>query len=169
MGEVLRRNGSKRLARRAIQLLGCALLTTILLHAAGCGGRKPIPPPQMSITVQTDAKINGGQVFYFVMRSVNEKQFLTDTYQTVAGSVFADSPDGGVLSSQVIFPGMRQTFMVPQPAQNSVAFYFMFTNPGEEWKKIVSQPLANGYTIHIEEDRVDVLPQKSFWGKLWPF
>lgn len=157
------------LSKRVIRLLGCALLTAVLLNVVGCGGRKPIPPPQMTITVETNSKINGGQVFYFVMRSINEKQFLTDTYQAVAGIVFADPPDSSVLASQAIFPGLRQTFKVPQPTQNSVGFYFMFTDPADEWKKIISQPLATGYTIHIDKDQVEVLAQKSFFGRLWPF
>lgn len=142
----------------------------VLLSTVGCGSRRPPPPPQMKLFLHSDPAINNGQLFYMVVRAINDKQFLTESYQTVAGMVFSDPADKTVLGVHVILPGNKQEFSVEQPEQNSVAFYFLFTDPGDQWKKLVSQPLASSYDVKIEKTGVTVAPKKSLWKRiLWPF
>jgi hypothetical protein len=137
-----------------------------LLNAVGCGAKRP---PQMTLNVKSTINTNDGQLFYLVIRTINEKQFLSDTYQAVAGMVFADPVDPSILGTQVIFPGLEQTFKIAQPVQNSVGFYFLFTAPGDQWKRMVSQPLAGYYNINIENERVDVSVRQGFFRRHWPF
>lgn len=159
-----------RLLKRSVRFSCCFLLfSAVLSSAIGCGPKRPPPPPQMTISLHSTIQTNGGQLFYLLMRTVNEKQFLADTYQGVADLVFADPPDSSVLGTQVIFPGLDQTFKVVQPVQNSVGFYFLFTNPGDQWKRLVSQPLANAYVIDIDGDRVDISVKQGFFRRHWPF
>lgn len=142
----------------------------IILCLVGCGGRKPAPPPKMTLNVQSDPASNQGQVFYLVARSVTDRQFLTDTYQSVASLVFADPPDPALLGSHAVIPGRKQVLKVVQPTQNALGFYFLFTEPGDQWKRMVSQPLASTYDIHINnDDSVIIEPHKGFFRRLWPF
>lgn len=124
----------------------------------------------MQLNIHSDPASNKGQVFYLVTRSVTDRQFLSDTYQSVASLVFAEPPDPSVLAHHAIVPGNRQALKVPQPMQNAVAFYFLFTEPGDNWKKMVSQPLASSYDIKVTpEDDVLIDRHKGFFRRLWPF
>jgi hypothetical protein len=139
------------------------LLSAAILSAYGCAGQNPTTETQITLNVHSVSKANDGQLFYMVVRDINQKQFLTDTYQSVAGMVFADPQDSSVLSAQAIFPGHDQTLTVSQPAKNQLAVYFLFTNPGDHWKKMVSQPLGADYEIKIDKDQVKIDVKKTRW------
>lgn len=142
----------------------------ILLSLVGCAGKKPVPPPQMTLNIQTDPATNKGQIFYMVLRSVTDRQFLSDSYQSVASLVFADPPDPTLLGAHAIVPGRKQVIRTVQPTQNALAFYFMFTEPADQWKKMVSQPLASAYNVGIDrDDAVVIEKRKGFFGRLRPF
>ncbi|MCE5335604.1 MAG: hypothetical protein LLG06_13555 [Desulfobacteraceae bacterium] len=163
--------GSRGNARRAgmARRIGIFLLLSVVVCSVGCSGKRP-PPPQMKLYVETDQSINNGQLFYLLLRAVTDKQFLTESYQTVAGVVFADPPDKTVIGSHVILPGLYQEFKVIQPEEGPVAFYFFFTEPGDQWKKLIEQPLAKAYNVKIKGDGISINPKKSAWKKiLWPF
>jgi hypothetical protein len=142
----------------------------ILMSLTGCASKKPVPPPQMTLNVQSDPAANQGQVFYLLTRSVTDRQFLSDTYQSVASLVFADPPDPAVLGAHAIVPGRKQEIKIVQPTQNALAFYFLFTEPGDHWKKMVSQPVASAYNIGISQgEGVVIEKHKGFFRRLWPF
>lgn len=124
----------------------------------------------MKLFVESEQAINNGQLFYLVVRAVTDKQFLTESYQTVAGLVFADPPDKTVISSHVILPGITQEFQVIQPEESPVGFFFMLTEPGDQWKKLIEQPLAKEYMIRIHKGGIMVTARRSGWKRaLWPF
>ena len=151
------------------RLVGLVLGVVLALSCTACSSRRP-PPPQMELYVESDKAINDGQLFYLVVRNVTDKQFLSESYQTVAGTVFADPPDKTVIGSHVVLPGLSQKFQVIQPEESPVGFYFMLTNPGDQWKKIVDQPLAKEYNIKINKTDISITPKRSLWKRiLWPF
>lgn len=146
------------------KLLAILFLGLLISLLGGCGGRSNPAPPQMALEIKPAATANKGQVFYMVVRSTNEKQYLTATYADITGLVFADPPDPSVLGAFPVFPGKPQTLNVAQPGQNPVAFYFLFSGPSDHWRHLVDQPLAAGYEIRIEGDTVVVAGKKSFWS-----
>ena len=149
--------------------LGVVLSIVAVVFCSSCSSRRP-PPPQMKLHVQTDSATNDGQLFYMLVRAVSDKQFLTESYQTVAGMVFTDPPDKTVVGSHVILPGNTQELQVLQPEESPAAFYFLFTNPGDQWKKIIDQPLASAYNIKIQKNDVSITKRRGFWSRLlWPF
>ncbi len=166
MNRFVKARGAQALSKVGI---GFVLLVALSVCCIGCSSRRP-PPPQMLLQVQTDKTTNDGQLFYLIVRAVTDKQFLSESYQSVAAAVFADPPDKTVIGSHVVLPGLSQTFQVIQPEETPVAFYFLFTNPGDQWKKILDQPLAKTYNIKIGNDHINITPARSFWKRmLWPF
>jgi len=150
-------------------LIGAFLAIAAVVSFSGCASRRP-PPPQMKLYVQSDTATNDGQLFYLMVRAVSDKQFLTESYETVASIVFADPPDKTVVGTHVILPGNRQELHVTQPEESPVAFYFLFTHPGDQWKKIMDQPLAKAYNIKIHKNDVSISKRRSLWRRiLWPF
>jgi predicted component of type VI protein secretion system len=159
--------GSRTFSMRT--LLGVILSLCIVVSSLGCSSRRP-PPPQMKLHVHTDAATNDGQLFYMLVRAVSDKQFLTESYQTVAGIVFADPPDKTVVGTHVILPGTTQDLQVLQPEESPVAFYFLFTDPGDQWKRILDQPLAKAYDIKIHKSDITITKRRSLLMRiLWPF
>lgn len=110
---------------------------------------EPTPPPTLIFDVTTNSNANAGGLFYFVVRSANEKQFMLETYQGVASKAFADQPDTNSSGVFSIVPGTQQECVVSLPAQGTVALYFLLTQPGSQWKKLLSLPLADKYNINL--------------------
>ena len=125
------------------------LAMAALLAACSSG---PKPPPPMVFDVTAEYQTNNGHLFYFLVRSSNEKQFMLEDYQDIAGKAFTDPPDPNVLGVFSVVPGTEQEYTVNQPTQGTLALYFLFTKPGPEWKKLLSLPLHDEYMINLKAD-----------------
>jgi hypothetical protein len=136
-------------------------LSLAALLSACAGG--PEPPPPMQFDVNAEYPANGGRLFYLLVRSVNEKQFMLDGYQDIADKAFADPPDPTVLGVFSVVPGTEMEFTVTQPAQGPVALYFLLTQPGPQWKKLLSPPLEDEYDVAIPaNNRIKVEEHSCF-------
>ena len=148
---------------RKLRVLALCLAVSGML--SGCGGSRTAPVPiPMDLYVEVNNSANDGEVFYMVVRTITDKQFMIDSYQDVAGLAFADPPDPSVLGTFALFPGKNQKFRVAKPLRDSLGLYFLFTKPSDQWKNIEDQPLAKGYRVFLGKDYVSI-NQKS----LWPF
>lgn len=142
--------------------MSMALLAAVLLTACASD---PAPPPSLIFNVTANAQTNNGGLFYFVVRSVNEKQFMLETYQDVAGKAFADSSDANSIGSFSIVPGAKQECVVSPPAQGTVALYFLWTQPGSQWKKLLSLPLASKYNVNLTPtNQVEISEDKPWYS-----
>jgi predicted component of type VI protein secretion system len=138
------------------------LAVAILLVACSSA---PKPPPPLVFDVTTATQTNNGGLFYFVVRSANEKQFMLETYQDVANKAFSDPPDQGVLGVFSVVPGTQQEYTVNQPAQGTVALYFLLTKPGSQWKKLFSAPLEDKYNINLKANsQVEINKDKPWYS-----
>lgn len=129
----------------AKKLIGGILVFIILICIYGCKHTK--------LTLRSYPDTNKGQPVYVMIRSVNAKKFLTDSYQDIADKVFADPPDPSVLDYKAILPGQKQKIKLKKP-DTSVGIYCMFTEPGDEWKIILPRPLNSKYKIELEKNRI---------------
>lgn len=120
----------------------------VLFLFAACSS-EPTPPPPMVFNVAANPQTNGGDLFYFVVRRANEKQFMLESYQDVAGKTFSDPPDPNTVGVFSIVPGTKQECEVSQPAQGTLALYFLFTQPDSQWKKLLSLPLEDKYLVNL--------------------
>lgn len=136
------------------------LAVTLLLTACAS---EPTPPPMVGFEVTADAQTNNNRLFYFVVRTANEKQFMLESYQDVAGKAFSDPPDPGVLGVFSIVPGTVQQYTVSQPAQGTLALYFLFTEPGLQWKKLLGMPLEEQYNIELKENSQVHIKENKGW------
>lgn len=141
------------------QLVVVALLTA-------CAS-DPKPPPSLVFDVKANIQTNNGGLFYFVIRSANEKQFMLESYQAVAGKAFTDPPDPEVLGTFSIIPGTKQKCTVSQPTQGAVALYFLLTKPGSQWKKLLSMPFKEKYDIDLKANNQIEIYEKKPWYSLF--
>jgi hypothetical protein len=108
----------------------------------------------MTLTLKADYNSNRGQPVYVLIRSVNEKSFLTESYQDISNIIFKDPPDPSILSYDVILPGQKQKIKIEKPANASVGVYGLFSEPDEEWKMILPQPFHYRYLVTLERNRI---------------
>ena len=125
-----------------------AKLIVVFLFLAGCSS-PPEPPPPLTFYVDPGLEANDGHLVYMIVRSVNEKQFIDETYQMVASKVFPLTEDPTLLGVHPISPGEKREIEMTGPAKGPVAVYFMFTDPGPFWKTLLNTPLSSSYGISL--------------------
>jgi len=113
----------------------------------GCGASK-----QVKLVVRPGDDANGRLPFYVLVRSVDDKTYLEESYQTVAGKVMA--PDESVLDAEVIFPGVERVIEVSKPEKGTLGVYFLLTHPSGDWKTLVSEPLPDKLELKVEGSRL---------------
>lgn len=137
-------------------------IATLLLSACA-SDPAPIAPPTVGFEVTADAQANNNRLFYFVVRTANEKQFMLDSYEDVASKAFSDQPDPSVLGVFSIVPGTTQIYSINQPAQGTIALYFLFTDPGLQWKKLLGVPFEEQYSIELKENSQVHIKENKGW------
>lgn len=132
-----------------------AALLTALVGLIGCA------PSPFKINVQSVATMNQNRPLYMVVRNVDQKTFLTESYQTVASQVI--TPDPSVVQSEVVFPGSKREIEIPTQTKTPVAIYFLFTAPasGQSWKILIDQPLPDRVDLQLGIDGIQGLNGKA--------
>jgi hypothetical protein len=116
---------------------------------AGCSSTR------MTIYVDSTPETNGGRPFRAVVRTVEPSAYLTETYATVASKLFTTPPDGSILRSEVIYPGVEKEIELEKPQGNvPLGIYFLFTQPGERWKTTRKAPLPSSVEIELGANEI---------------
>lgn len=127
----------------------------IAFWTCGCAKKAgPATPPQITFVIESTTATNNGQPFYVVIRSCNSGEFVTNSYESVAGSVFANPPDPNVLAFREILPGYEQKIMANMPETDAAGVYCLFTEPGDEWKTMLPQPLESKYEVTLGKNEI---------------
>ena len=130
-----------------------------LILLAMCAGCSALPLSSngstVDITVKTRKETNGGRPFYVVARSIDETSFLSESYQDIAGKVFASPVDPMIIDKKVVFPGQKLNFEVKQSSKKPVAIYFLFTDPGPAWKSIMSTPTSSTAVFELGNNSIE--------------
>jgi len=133
-----------------------AVMTSVLL-AALCGCAKN----RMSIKIQSNYNTNDEQPVVIVIRSVNYNNFLTESYQDIAGMVYADPPNPTVIASHIILPGTKEKIEIEIPLKELVGVYCLFKEP-DIWKVILRRPFDKKYYIILEHNRIVIKKRGLF-------
>lgn len=107
-----------------------------------------------TLKIQTGEETNGGKVCYLLVRSVEDRAFLLETYHEVARLVFDQPHTPNLLANFMVIPGENRQVEVPRPGKNGLAVYCLYSDPGKQWKVLLPAPLKKKYTIHLEKDEI---------------
>jgi hypothetical protein len=133
-----------------------AVMTSVLL-AGLCGCAKN----RMSFKIQSNYNTNDEQPVCIVIRSVNYNNFLTESYQDIAGMVYADPPNPTVIASHIILPGTKEKIEIEIPPKELVGVYSLFKEP-DIWKVILRRPFDKKYYIILEHNRIVIKKRGLF-------
>lgn len=103
---------------------------------------------KVTLAIATDRSTNGGRPFRVVVRAIDYKTYLEDTYAGIAAMVM--TPDDSVQAMEVIHPGHDTRVEVAKPEQDSLAIYFLFTNPSASWKTYLDKPVSTKLALDTD-------------------
>ena len=107
------------------------------------------------IYVQSTEKTNHGNTLYVVVRAVDGKTIGTESYGDVAANVFTDPMDKSVIRREPIFPGNTMTLTIDDPGSRDIVLYFFFTDPGQNWRVPLHQPIPAEVYVDLGEHQVE--------------
>ena len=122
------------------QVIGLLLMISML---AGCGASA------INVYVEANETANGGRPFFMVIRNIDQKAYLTESYEEVALKLFQDN-EKSIVKTEIICPGTEKLVELELQDKLPMAIYFLFTDPGYKWKKFFPQPLPTSIEFAIE-------------------
>lgn len=136
----------------SVAVRGARALLAALLILAALGGCRP---GYVRLSIEAAHDMNRGTPLYMLVRSVDRKVYLGESYSEVAARL--SEPDPSVLRTQIVYPGRRYSVYVKHPKKGGVALYFLFSDPGGSWRLYLDEPLP--YEVraalrvnHVQED-----------------
>jgi hypothetical protein len=133
----------------------------LLLAFTGCGHTPEPPDLRRFLTFQSFPDTNLGRPFYVVVREVDESQFLTQTYSSLARSTFPKSDDETTRAVHFATPGKREQVVVEVPEDKAFAIYALFTSPGDPWKVLLPPPLERSYHFVLDRGTIRQAPESK--------
>ena len=113
-------------------------VVVLWLAAWGCAHSKKV---KRTVILMPAADANFGRPFYVLFRTVDEKQFLTDSYNRVAKMVYPNSEDPSVLKVALVWPATQRKIEVEVAKDKAIGVYCIFTRPGNPWKLLLVPPM----------------------------
>jgi hypothetical protein len=120
-------------------------LITLLL-GIGC------VPGQLTISVSAAPNVNQSRPVYMVVRTLDSKAYLSQTYDEVVSKVIV--PDTSVIHTGVVYPGRSQQVHVKVPQSLPVAVSFLFTSPDGAWQTLLDALVPGTVDIQLEGSRI---------------
>jgi hypothetical protein len=117
-----------------------------VLLAVGCA------PTHFTVNVKSPPGANQGRPLYMVIRAVDSKQYMVETYADVAAKVV--NPDDSVLQTTVVYPGTVKRIRVKLPPEMPVAISFLFTTPDGAWQELLDVPVPERIDLELQESRI---------------
>lgn len=106
------------------------------------------------LTVENQKNSNHGLPLYMLVKEVEKAEFLTDDYRGITKEIFSPLKDSAYIFSDVTMPGDFYKVKFPHPDNNKLlGVYFLFTDPGEEWKFMI-EPRASRVDVLIGENEI---------------
>jgi hypothetical protein len=109
-------------------------------------------PGQLTISVSAAPNVNQSRPVYMVVRTLDSKAYLSQTYDEVVSKVIV--PDASVLHTGVVYPGRSQQVNVKVPQSLPVAVSFLFTSPDGAWQTLLDALVPGTVDIQLEGSRI---------------
>lgn len=140
------------------------LVLALCMTACGTHGKKlPLLPLKMTVDVRTEPAVNNGEVFWMIVKEVEEDQFARDTYEEIESNVLANQWGPDVLNVSAVVPGGSHKITIQKPTYRPAGFYFLFSWQQYYWKVLIPQPVGSKFRLHIEPHRAYIEPLKGTW------
>lgn len=129
-----------------------------LIFLTGCFSESK-KADDITLLVRTTKSTNRGTPLYVVIKETTMAKFLTQDYHEIASQSFWKEEEAeSKVIKKVLVPGSTSKISLPVPAKDkSLGVYFLFTNPGECWKYILSKPKPEKVKILLGEQEYEAV------------
>jgi hypothetical protein len=129
----------------------------------GCG-KSTVKKEKIILNLIPDSRLNDERPVYIMIRKVNSRiEFLVDNYDFISDMVYANPPNENFLALHMLMPGQKEQIQVVKPDRSDIGLYVLFTNPGENWKLLLEDPLKPEYKIIIKNNELEENTKGFFW------
>lgn len=127
--------------------------TGIMMQA--CSGPKHVK--KVDFILIADGKANDDRSVYIVIRKLNKKMFLAESYDDVANVIYAEPRDQSLLAWRILMPGQKENVKLEiiKPDEMNIGVYGLFANPGKNWKLFLETPLESKYSINVRGNNLE--------------
>lgn len=108
----------------------------------------------MRVQVQSSRDTNDGKPLYMLVRAVDSRALVSESYQDASSFVFTTKKDPSVKHVQAIMPGTEVNVTIPTPESSDVALYFFYTHPGDQWRIPLTQPLPSDIVVELGSNQI---------------
>jgi predicted component of type VI protein secretion system len=133
-------------------ILFSAFLSLCLL--TGCASRST--PETVTFQIKTTEKTNQGIPLYALVKSTDFSHFLSDDYRKIAHQKMIAEADP-TCHLACLIPGETKTIRVEKKDDKPIAIYFIFTQPGEEWKYMINEEKVQHAKILLGEKEIKAI------------
>jgi hypothetical protein len=144
---------------RALVVFAMILMAGMLY---GCS-KGAVKKELITFKIKPDRTINDERPVYLLIRKVNKTEFLTESYNTIADTAFANPPDESVLARLVLLPGQNEKISFTKPDKADLGVYVLFASPGDQWKLLLEKPLKSEYSINLKNNELLEYRKGLFW------
>jgi hypothetical protein len=109
-------------------------------------------PSTLQLRIKAPPGTNQGRPLYMLVRKVDAKQYIAESYAEVSSRIVQPGPD--VLYQEIIYPGTLRRLQVKIPSDSSLAVSFLFTAPDGNWQTFLDMPLAPSLDVELHEGRI---------------
>ncbi len=103
--------------------------------------------------VESESDANQGNTLKMLIRTIDANTYLTETYADVSKKVYESDP--AILHVDTVFPGEYYWVEIPKPeAEQRIAVYFLFREPGDRWKTIIKQPWPDDVYFELSSNQI---------------
>lgn len=134
------------------RVLSLLAVMTVIVGGFGCS---MMGSDSIKFTFESVEKTNDSRSMYVVIRTVNNKDFMIESYDQIADMVYGDSPEQGFIVSYVILPGKEKNVTITKPEDSAIAVYALFTQPGKKWKMLIKAPFEKAYDIKLLDNSIE--------------
>lgn len=127
--------------------LAAACLALFAVLGAGCASA-------VRIQVRSDDDTNAGRPLYLLVRSVDSRALVSESYTEAAALVFSMPRESSIQHVQALIPGQDASITLPVPEASDLALYFFFTRPGEKWRVPLPRPIPSDIVVELSSNQV---------------
>lgn len=113
-----------------------------------------------SITIVSNNSTNKGAPFYVLIKPTDFPIYVTEDYEKIKNIVIDGKKDNDDFEVMCILPGIDLVIEIEPPEKRTLGLYFLFTNPGKEWKKfLILEENCHSIQIILSDNQISMVEQ----------
>lgn len=108
-----------------------------------------------TIKIVSSRCTNQGAPFYVLIKATDFPTYVTDDYEKITHTVIHGKQETPCFVVMCVLPGKELIIDLETPDVRTLGLYFLFTNPGKEWKCFLSLDECDSFiTVNLNDNQL---------------